>query len=54
MTQNQTIKPGDIMLIGIVIPEGYEDCPIEMIFDDFCSEPNGWDKMLEGVRKEEG
>ena len=50
---NQTVKAGDIILVGVIVPEGYDGDEINIVFDDFCNEPHGWDKTLEGVKEKE-
>lgn len=50
---SQELKPGDMILIGVIVPEGYDGVCADLLFQDFCDEPHGWDKTLEGVKKKE-
>lgn len=47
------VKTGDIILIGIKVPEEYDGKTIEQMFKEFIEEPHGWAKTLEGIKGKE-
>lgn len=50
---SQIVKTGDVILIGIEVPQEYDGETIEQTFKEFIEEPHGWTKTLEGVKGKE-
>lgn len=50
---SQIVKAGDMILVGLIVPEGYDGDEISIVFDDFCNEPHGWVKSLEGCKAQD-
>jgi hypothetical protein len=46
------LKTGDVLIIAVEVPEGYEGIAADLAFEDYCNEPHGWAKTLESVRND--
>lgn len=50
---SEIAKAGDIIMIGVMVPEEYDGVHIDLIFEDFINYPHGWEKTLEGIKGKE-